>query len=47
VLQYDALLLQAVACPEAADTNDDGWNDALDAALILQYVAGLVGALPV
>ena len=40
VLQYSALLIDSVPCPDNADKNGDGAIDALDAALILQHVAG-------
>ncbi len=40
ILQYSALLIDLVPCPDNADMNDDGAIDALDAALILQHVAG-------
>lgn len=46
VLQFDAQLLEVVACAAAADANGDSQVDALDATLILQYAAGLISHLP-
>lgn len=47
-LQRLAELIHALPCPTAAaDVNDDGVMDALDVALILQYVALLIPGLPV
>jgi len=40
VLQYVVLLIDEVPCPDNADVNGDGEINALDAALILQEVAG-------
>ncbi len=40
ILQYDARLIDLVPCPDNADMNGDGAINALDAALILQHVAG-------
>lgn len=40
VLQYVALLIDELPCPHNADVNSDGEINALDAALILQEVAG-------
>ena len=40
ILQYDARLIDLVPCPDNADKNGDGAINALDAALILQQVAG-------
>ena len=40
VLQYSASLIDIVPCPDNADKNGDGTINALDAALILQHVAG-------
>jgi len=45
VLQLDARLLFRVPCPQSADTNRDGRINAIDAALILQRVAGLIDSL--
>jgi hypothetical protein len=42
VLQFVADLLSALECPEGADTNGDTNINSLDAALILQDVAGLI-----
>jgi len=42
VLQYDAQLLEALPCPDAADANTDGAITSVDAALILQMSAGLL-----
>ena len=47
VLQFDAQLLEVVACAAAADANADGEVTAVDATLILQYAAGLLDQLPV
>lgn len=41
ILQYGVLLIDAVPCPHNADVNGDGEIDAVDAALILQEIAGL------
>ena len=38
-------LIAALPCPQNADVNHDGSVNAIDAALILQYVAGLVSHL--
>jgi len=46
VLQYNAGLVTSLACLELADVNGDGRVDAIDAALILQFVAGLIDSLP-
>lgn len=46
VLQAGAGLGASVACPDAADVNDDARIDSLDAVLILQYSAGLLDQLP-
>ncbi len=40
VLQYDALLIDLIPCPDNADMNGDGAINALDAVLILQHSAG-------
>jgi hypothetical protein len=42
LLQFSAGLLASPPCLERADVNGDGSVDALDAALILQYVAGFL-----
>ena len=46
VLQFNAGLFSALACPEAADVDGNGLADSLDAVLILQFVAGLIEELP-
>ena len=46
VLQFDAGLIAALACPDAADVNGDGDITSVDAVLILQFGAGLVEELP-
>jgi hypothetical protein len=46
VLQFSAGLLAHLACGEAADVNHNGTANALDAVLILQYEAGLIGGFP-
>jgi len=38
-------LLSTVDCPVGADANNDDQINALDAALVLQYVAGLLDEL--
>lgn len=45
ILQFNAALISALSCQDAADINDDGDISAVDAALVLQYVAGLIEAL--
>ncbi|MEX0785429.1 MAG: dockerin type I repeat-containing protein [Dehalococcoidia bacterium] len=42
VLQYDAGLLDQLACASRADVNGDGVVNSLDASLILQHSAGLI-----
>lgn len=42
VLQYDAGLVDSMACAKNGDLNDDGDINAIDAAIILQEVAGLL-----
>jgi hypothetical protein len=39
--------LHSLPCASAADVNHDGSKNAIDAALILQYSAGLLNHLPV
>jgi len=46
VLLYDAQVIGAVPCPEAADANKDGHIDALDALLMVQVDAGLIDGIP-
>ena len=46
VLQFNAGLIGALACPAAADVDGNGLADSRDAVLILQFVAGLIEALP-
>ena len=46
VLQFNAGLLDALLCHEAADVNGDGSITSVDAALILQFTAGLLDGLP-
>ena len=46
VLQFDANLLDVIACQAAADANLDGHVNTRDAALILQFAARLVPQLP-
>jgi len=38
-------LIGSLGCPGAADVNHDGRIDVIDAQLILQYAAGLLGSL--
>ena len=45
ILQFNAGLIDSLACQDAADVNSDGEVTSVDAALILQFVAGLVGSL--
>jgi hypothetical protein len=42
VLQFDAGLIDSLACESAADVNGDGSVNSVDAALILQLDAGLL-----
>jgi hypothetical protein len=46
ILQLSAGVYPFVPCPWNADVNGDGEIDVLDAALILQYDAGLIDSLP-
>jgi hypothetical protein len=46
VLQYDARLLESLACYRAADANRDEVVNSVDASLILQLEAGLLERLP-
>ena len=46
VLQFNAGLLDALLCQDAADVNGDGSITSVDAALILQFTAGLLNSLP-
>jgi len=46
VLQFGAGLVDALACPDAADVTGEGLIDSRDAALILQFGAGLLDRLP-
>ncbi|MCH8849800.1 MAG: hypothetical protein IIC89_03130 [Chloroflexi bacterium] len=43
LLQYEADLVDLLACQFNADVNDDGLINSVDAALVLQRVAGLAG----
>ena len=45
ILQFDAGLIDTLACGWNADVNDDGLANAIDATLILQYDAGLLETL--
>jgi len=45
-LQLDAGITSSVGCPQNADVNGDERIGPLDAALILQYDAGIIDALP-
>jgi len=45
VLQRDAGLLASLRCPENADVSGEGAVNSIDAALILSFVAGLIGQL--
>ncbi len=47
LLQFNAGLLGALPCPDAADVSGDGMTNAIDASLILQFSAGLLAMLPV
>jgi len=42
ILQLVAGLIDDVACPDAADFDEDGDIDAVDASLVLQVVAGFI-----
>jgi len=42
VLQFKVVLLQQLPCPQNADVNGDQRTSSVDAALILQNVAGLL-----
>jgi hypothetical protein len=42
ILQWTAGLLLQVPCAGTADVSGDGAINAIDATLILQYVAGLI-----
>jgi hypothetical protein len=46
VLQLSAGLTDILPCGQNADANGDGQINALDAAIILQYDAGLIHSLP-
>ena len=46
VLQFDAGLIAALACPAGADVDGNEVANSLDAALILQFEAGLIEELP-
>lgn len=46
VLQNVAAILPAFPCPDLADVNHDGTVSVVDAALILQFSAGLLSQLP-
>jgi hypothetical protein len=46
VLQVTAGILDEMPCLGNPDANDDGSITSIDAALILQYNAGLIGHLP-
>ena len=46
VLWLGADIVDAVARPDNADVNLSGFIDSVDAALILQFLAGLLGTLP-
>ncbi len=47
MLQKGADLVDWLGCPQFADVNLDRSDNAIDSLLTLQYVAGLVGRLPV
>ena len=47
ILQFNAALMPALPCPEAADVNGDGRIDSIDALLILQFQDCLICPLPV
>jgi hypothetical protein len=46
VLQFSAGLFLPLPCAGAADVDENGTVNAIDAALILQLVAGLIDHLP-
>ncbi|MCH8064694.1 MAG: hypothetical protein IIC90_02565, partial [Chloroflexi bacterium] len=39
-------LVGSLSCEENADANEDGSVNSIDAALILQHIAGLLPTLP-
>jgi len=45
ILQLAANLISSVPCPSGGDVNGDGVTDSRDAALVLQYAAGLIDVL--
>ena len=46
MLKYDADLIATLPNLGSADVNQNGRVDSVDAAMILQYVAGLIRTLP-
>ena len=46
ILFYYVGLVDFVPCPEGADADQDGDIDPIDATLILQFDADLIGGLP-
>jgi hypothetical protein len=47
ILQLAAELLEELPCEGDADVNGDDRMDSRDAALLLQFVAGILNELPV
>jgi alpha-tubulin suppressor-like RCC1 family protein len=46
LLQKEAMLLEFLGCPQQSDVNLDNRTNVVDAAITLQYTAGLVDVLP-
>ncbi|MCH8912378.1 MAG: hypothetical protein IIA33_02300 [Planctomycetes bacterium] len=42
ILQFSASIIGELPCQDVADVNQDGSVDALDATLLLQFIAGLL-----
>ena len=46
LMQYEARLIDTLACRAGADVNGDGVLGVLDAQLVLQFDAGLIDEFP-
>ena len=46
ILQFDAGLIPSLACIQDADVNEDGFINAIDAALLIQFRAFPIESLP-